>query len=59
MANERMDKLEDSVESLKNELRGLSLQIQQLIPKGKKQAHEEEYNGNEYKEGESSHSPHV
>jgi len=35
MANERMDKLEDSIESLKNELRGLSIQIQQLIPKGK------------------------
>ena len=33
--------------------------IEQLIPKGKEQAHEEAYNGNEHNEGESSHSLHV
>ena len=59
IANERMDKLEDSVQSLQREFQGLSLQIQQFLPKGKEQAHEEAYNGHEYNEGESSHSPHV
>jgi len=59
MANERMDKLEEFVNSLHTQLTGLSLQVEKLVPKGKEQAHEEVYNGNEYNEGESSHSPHV
>ena len=59
MANERMGKLEESMQTLTIQINGLCIQVQQLIPKGKEQAHEEAYNGHEYNEGESSHSPHV
>ena len=59
MANERLDKLDESIQSINKQLTGLSLQVQQLIPKDKEPAHEEAYNGHEYHEGESSHSHHV
>eukprot|EP00253_Pinus_taeda_P003142 PITA_03142 len=59
MANERMDKLEENVNSIQIEIRRLSLQIQQFLSKGKEKAHEEVYNGHEYNDSESSHSPHV
>jgi len=59
MANERMDKLEESMQTLLIQLNGLCSQVEKIIPKGKEQAHEEAYNGNGYNEGESSHSPHV
>ena len=59
MANERIDKFEESMHSLTLQLNGLSSQVVQLILKDKEQAHEEAYNGNGYNEGESSHSPHV
>ena len=66
MANERIDKIEEHVHSLQSavklielELKGISNQIHDALPKGKEPAHEEAYNGHEYHEGESSHSPHV
>eukprot|EP00253_Pinus_taeda_P001660 PITA_01660 len=59
MANERMDKLEESVHNLHLQLTGLSSMVEKIVPKGKEQAHEEAYNGHEHNEGESSHSPQV
>ena len=59
MANERMDKLEESVQNLHIQLTGLCSMVEKIVPKGKEQAHEEAYNGNGHNEGESSHSPHV
>jgi len=55
MANERIDKLEQTLQSIQSQLDRLSL----LISKGKEEAHEEAYNGNGHSEGESSHSPHI
>jgi len=55
MANERIDKLELTLQSIQSQLDILSI----LISKGKEEAHEEAYNGNGNREGESSHSPHV
>ena len=59
MANESMDKLEENVKEIQTQLRGLGLQIQEFMSKGKEQAHEEVYNGHECNDGESSHSPHI
>ena len=66
MANERIDKIEEHVHSLQSvvklielEIKGISNQIADALPKGKEPAHEEAYNGHEYHEGESSHSQHV
>ena len=66
MANERIEKIENHVHSLQTtvknielELKGISNQIHDALPKGKEPAHEEAYNGHEYHEGESSHSQHV
>jgi hypothetical protein len=59
MANERMDKLEESVQNLHLQLTGLYSMVEKIAQKGKEQAHEEAYNGHEHNEGESSHSPHV
>ena len=59
MANERMEKLEESMHNLHLQLTGLCSMVEKIVPKGKEQAHEEAYNGNEHNEGESSHSPHV
>ena len=55
MANERMDKLEQSLQSLQIQLDRLT----SIIPKGKEEAHEEAYIGNGHREGESSHSLHL
>ena len=59
MANERLDKIEANMDSLHQMVNKLSHQVQQVLDKGKEPAHEEEYNGHEHHEGESSHSPHV
>jgi len=59
MANERMDKLEESMQTLQSQLKGLCSQVEKIIPKDKEKAHEEVYNGNGYHEGESSLSPHI
>jgi len=59
MANERMDKLEESMQTLHIQLSGLCSMVESIILKGKEQAHEETYNGNGHNEVESSHSPHV
>eukprot|EP00253_Pinus_taeda_P028424 PITA_28424 len=55
MANERMDKLEETMNSLHSMVNGLCIQIQQIIPKDKEQAHEEESNGNGYHEAQMEH----
>jgi len=55
MANERIEKLELTLQSIQSQLDRLS----SLISKGKEEAHEEAYNGNGHSEDESSHSPHV
>ena len=59
MANERMDKLEQSLQSLQTQLDRLTSIIPSIIPKGKEEAHEEAYIGNGHSEGESSHSLHL
>ena len=59
MANERMDKLEESMHTLSLQPNGLCSQVAQLISKDKEQAHAEAYNGKGYNEAESSHYPHV
>ena len=59
MANERMGKLEESLQSLHIQLDRLNSLIPFIIPKGKEETHEEAYNGNGHSEGESSHSPHI
>jgi len=59
MANERMDKLEESMQTLHIQLNGLCSLVESIIPKGKEPTHKEAYNGNGHHEGESSHSPHV
>eukprot|EP00253_Pinus_taeda_P027778 PITA_27778 len=59
MANERMDKLEQTLQSLQTQLDNLTILILSVIPKGKEEAHEEVYIGNGQSEGESSHSPHL
>eukprot|EP00253_Pinus_taeda_P025087 PITA_25087 len=59
MANERMDKLEQSLQSLQNQIERLTHLIPSIIPKGKEEAHEEAYIGNVHSEGESSHSLHL
>ncbi len=59
MANERMDKLEETVHNLDIQVTRLLGMVEKIVPKGKEHAHEEEYNGHEHNEGESSHSPHV
>ena len=51
MANEKIDKLEQTLQTIQSQLDRLFLQI----PKGKEEAHEEAYNGNGHNEGESSH----
>jgi len=55
MANERMDNLETTLQSIQTQIENLS----KLILKGKEEAHDEAYNGKGHSEGESSHSPHV
>ena len=55
MANERMEKLEQSLQSLQIQLD----RITNIFPKGKEEAHKEAYIGNGQNEGESSHSPHL
>ena len=55
------------LERMQRELSRLSIQLQNFLAKGKEdfmsnnkeKAHEEGYNGHEYNDGESSHSPHV
>ena len=59
MANERMDKLEESLQSLHIQFDRLNSLITSIILKGKEAAHEEAYNDNGHSEGESSHSPHI
>ena len=59
MANERMDKLEQTLQSIQTHLDRLTILISSVIPKGKEEAHEEAYIGNGHSEGESSHSPHL
>eukprot|EP00253_Pinus_taeda_P034242 PITA_34242 len=59
MANERMDKLEQTLQSLQTQLDNLTILILSVILKGKEEAHEEVYIGNGHSEGESSHSPHL
>eukprot|EP00253_Pinus_taeda_P005714 PITA_05714 len=59
MANERMDKLDESVHNLNLHITRLLSMVDKIVLKGKEHAHEEEYNGHEHNEGESSHSPHV
>ena len=59
MANERMDKLEESMQTVLVQLNRLNSLVEGMIQKGKEQAHEEVYNGNGHNEGESRHSPHV
>lgn len=58
-----VNKIEHDLQGLSDqirlELKGMSNQIQQALLKGKEPAQEEAYNGHEYHEGESSHSPHV
>jgi len=58
MANERLDKIEENMNSLQCEISRLSIQVQQVLSKGKEPAHEEASNGHEYHEGESIQSPH-
>jgi len=55
MANERIDNLEITLQTIQTQLENLS----KLISKGKEEAHEEAYNGKGHSEGEFSHSPHV
>ena len=55
MANERIDNLELTMQSIQTQLDNLS----KLISKGKEEAHVEAHNGKGHSEGESSHSPHV
>eukprot|EP00253_Pinus_taeda_P026508 PITA_26508 len=59
MANERMDKLEQILQSIQTQLDNLTILVLSAIPKGKEVAHEEEHIGNGHSEGESSHSPHL
>eukprot|EP00253_Pinus_taeda_P033815 PITA_33815 len=59
MANERMDKLEQTLQSIQTQLDDLAILILRAILKGKEEAHEEVYIGNGHSEGESSHSPHL
>eukprot|EP00253_Pinus_taeda_P023718 PITA_23718 len=59
MANERMDKLEESVHNLDLQVTRLLSMVDKIVLKGKEHAHEEEYNGHEHNEGDSSHSHHV
>eukprot|EP00253_Pinus_taeda_P027980 PITA_27980 len=59
MANERMDKLEQTLQSIQTQLDDLAILILRVILKGKEEAHEEAYIGNGHSEGESSHSPHL
>lgn len=58
-----VNKIELELQGMSNhiqlELKGIGNQIQEALLKGKELAHEEVYNGHEYHEGESSHSPHV
>ena len=59
MANERMDKLEQILQSIHFQLDNLTILVSNAIHKGKEVAHEEENIGNGHSEGESSHSPHL
>eukprot|EP00253_Pinus_taeda_P012384 PITA_12384 len=59
MANERMDKLEQILQSIQFQLDNLTVLVLNAIQKGKEVAHEEENMGNGHSEGESSHSPHL
>ena len=59
MANERMDKLEESLQSLHIQRDQLNSLIPSIIPTSKEEAHEEAYIGNGHSEGASSHSPHI
>eukprot|EP00253_Pinus_taeda_P036388 PITA_36388 len=59
MANERMDKLEQTLQSIQNQLDDLAVLIPREMLKGKEEAHEEAYIGNGHSEGESSHCPHL
>ena len=55
MANEKIDKLEQSLKDLQDQLTTLT----NALSKGKAEAREEAYIGNEHSEGESSHSLHL
>ena len=55
MANDRMDKLEQTLQSVQLHLDRLT----SIIPKGKEEAHKEAYIGNGHSEGESSRSLHL
>ena len=59
MANERLDKLEETLNSLRDMMGGLHTQLQQVLNKGKEPAQEEAVDRHEHHEGESSHSPHL
>eukprot|EP00253_Pinus_taeda_P029026 PITA_29026 len=63
MTNERMDKLEQTLQSIQAQLDDLAILVPRVISKGKEEAHEEAYIGNGHNEGESSpvssHSPHL
>eukprot|EP00253_Pinus_taeda_P034658 PITA_34658 len=55
MANDKIDKLEQSLKDLQDQL----MTITNALSKGKAEAREEAYIGNEHNEGESSHSLHL
>lgn len=55
MANEKIDKLEQSLKDIQDQLDKLT----NALSKGKAEAHEELYIGNEHSEGESSYSLHL
>eukprot|EP00253_Pinus_taeda_P028551 PITA_28551 len=50
MANERMEKLEQALQSIQTQLDDLAILILRVIPKGKEEAHEEAYIGNGHSE---------
>jgi len=55
MANEKIDKLEQSLQAIQAQLDKLT----DALSKGKEEAREEAYIGNGHSEGESSHSLHL